>query len=224
MFPKPIGNNRAAPGTYNGGSYGISYESYSGATVVSSTLAILNQDAADVEEFEYWNGSAWVSIASFGAYLALGYFVGTKIRSRITNAYFGSATAYVTGTVSGHEDTGGSGAISLVAPTVPYKPAYIDPGSISVEYSVDTTMRNTRNLYSATVFINASYKGVDGLQHQVNTTVAWPATVGPHTVVISTPDAADITSTAHPFWFSQVSQIVSWVDSGPTASVTTTYP
>jgi len=224
MFPKPIGNNRSAPGTYNGGSYGTSYESYTGTTVVNSTLAINNQDASDVEEFEYWNGSAWVSIASFGAYIALGYFVGTKIRSRIVNAYFGSATAYVEGTTSGHEDTGGSGSISLVAPTVPFKPAYISPGFVRVEYTVDTTMTSARNLYGATVFVNASYVGVDALQHQVNVTLPWPASTATQLVDIATPDAADPATTANPIWFSQVVQTASWVDSGPTASVTTTTP
>lgn len=225
MFPNPLGNNRSAPGVYNGGSYGTSYESYNGSTIVTSTLAINNPDASDVEEFQYWNGAAWAAIASLGVYMALSYFPGSKIRSRLVNAYFGTTGSYTEGTDSNYEDTGGTGTIALVAPIVTSKPAYIDPGSIQVFYSVAATMTHARNLYGATVFINASYKGIDGLQHQVNTTLTvWPNTTASQAVVISTPYAADLTTTAHVFWFAQVSQIASWVDSGPTALVTTTYP
>ncbi len=117
MFPKSIGTNRSSPGTLSGqfGYAGSTSESYTGNCLIASNLIYSNADASDVIEYEYWNGSAWVS-STFAGLASVPYSNAFLWRARLVNSYFGVTGSWITSSAATLEDTGGAAALDASLP------------------------------------------------------------------------------------------------------------
>lgn len=111
MFPKPSMSHRGIMGTLTG-TAGAALEQSTGLNAISTQPTFTQNDALDVVEYEYWNGSAWVTIANFAAILARTYVQGFQWRVRITNSYFGVTGSWITSSASVARATGGSSAFA----------------------------------------------------------------------------------------------------------------
>lgn len=116
MFPKPAGTHRGNQGTLAGSIGGV-FERSDGNVYLTPSLSITNPDPADSQEYEYWNGTSWVSDSFFNINNAA-YVVGYKWRTRIVNSYFDSVGPWVESPEGTLEDTGGYTTISMPSFTV----------------------------------------------------------------------------------------------------------
>lgn len=119
MFPKSIATSRAVPGSFASATLSRLSEGSTGSAVVNTSITYTNPDPSDVLEFEYFNGSTWITVSGEAGVESIPYAIGRDYRIRLTNSFFGSASAYQnTPGLSTDEVTGGSVALDAVMPGV----------------------------------------------------------------------------------------------------------
>lgn len=118
MFPRPIATHRGNPGAFSGiTSAGQVYESYTGKIYAVPFITYDSTDVDDSVSYEIFNNPTW-SASSLAAIQATTYYSGANYRFRLTNSYFGSNSAYVTGSAATNTRIGGATSQIITANSI----------------------------------------------------------------------------------------------------------
>lgn len=109
MFPKPTAPHRGTVGTITG-TAGRPSERSTGKIWISPTPTFTAVDSSDQQQWEYWDGAAWVSAANLGTITNLDYEEGIQWRTRLVNPYFNYFSSYITSLAANRRETDGESA------------------------------------------------------------------------------------------------------------------
>lgn len=157
-------------------------ERFNGSVYLLASTSVTNPDPADSQEYEYWNGSSWISDSFFNINTRP-YVVGFQWRTRIVNSYFNSTGPWVTSPGAALEDTGGASSLGASFPAFTISShgsplASTGTTTFLVQATIDSTAYSAaRNIYSVRevyVYVSWNQSGSPSQQEASFTFPLWP--------------------------------------------------